>query len=138
LLVGDRDGVQVVGADGDGRGLPHAGEVHPRVEVDLRGCAIAEVDAGDRVLAPQLRDVGVPDGMGELGGDGDGDDVLAVAVDVPSGVGEASPVRHERFDGQAAGDLDAVLAVGREDEVPLLEGEGGAYLHGFLALEHGV
>ena len=33
--VGDRDGVQVVGADENGRGLPHPGEVHAGVEVHL-------------------------------------------------------------------------------------------------------
>ncbi len=57
------------------------------MEVDLRGGAVPEIDGGDAVLAPQPAHIRVADGVGELAGDGDGDDPLAVAGQVPVAVG---------------------------------------------------
>ena len=76
--------------------------------------------------------------MRELAGDWDGDDARAVFLHVPAAVGQALPVGEQHLDGEPAGDLDAVLPIGREDEVVGLERECRSDLHGFLPLEHGV
>src|SRR5690606_37630026 len=107
-------------------------------EVDLRGGAITEVDRGDGVLAPQPGDIGIADGVRELTGDRNRDDSLPVAGDVPVSVRQAPPVGHEYLDREAAGDLDAMLPVGGEDEVVLAQSEGGPDLDRFLSLQHGI
>src|SRR5690606_24091366 len=111
------DRIEVVGADEHGGGVPHSGEVHAGVEVGLRRGAVAEVHGGDDVVTLEAPIVRVANGVGELGGDGHGDDPRAVLLGVPSGVGEALPVGEEDVDWEAVGYLHAVLAIRGKDEV---------------------
>ena len=108
------------------------------MEVGFRGGTVAEVDGGDGVLSPELGDVGVPDRVGELGGDGHGGDAHPEAAHVPAVIGQASPVGHDGLDRDSPGHLHTVFAIGRENEVVLCQSQRRTDLDCFLALEHRV
>src|SRR6267143_4167380 len=130
LRDGDRDRPLVVLAEEDRRGLEHAGEVHPGVEVAFARRAVPEVRQADRVLLAELRGPGGADGLCDLRPDRTrGRDVMNARGSVMARHLAAAlriqrvPVRlgNQRLKGESLPERGPGLAVRREDPVPFLE-----------------
>ena len=134
LVDGGGLGHLVVLAQEHGGGLPHPGEVEGRVEVRLRGGAVAEHGHGHRVAALAALGAGEAHRVGEMGADGGVEAGDAIAVDVPDVgvVGDAHPEADHARGVHAPGDPHPQLPVGGEDPVLVPQGQRRAHV-GLLA-----
>ena len=145
LLDGLGDGPLVVLAEEDDRGIEARGVDERLVDVTLRGGAVAEVaDDGGVAVGVAGADVAVHPhahrvarGVQRLGPDDDRVEVEVVLLRVPAALADAAEELQRALRVHAAHEADAVLAVGREDEVVRPERATGADLGGLLAEQAG-
>ena len=139
------DGPLVVLAEEHDRGVVGGGEDERLVDVALAGGAVAEVGDDGRValgvagadVAVALHPHRVAGGVQALGADDDRVEAEVVVRGVPVAVVDAAEEAEQLERVEAAAPGDAVLAVGREDEVLRAQRPAGADLGGLLAEELG-
>ena len=99
------------------RHAPHAGDIDRLVEVAVRGRAVAAGADRDPRLAPQLERVGCADRVQALAGDRHSDrEIVARAREIAAAL-IAAPIEQQLGEADAAPELGAGLAIGRQQHV---------------------
>nr|CUV59434.1 exported protein of unknown function [Ralstonia solanacearum] len=132
-----RDRPLVVVDDEHQRRAPHAGQVHPFIEIALGGAAVTEHRDGDTRLAAQLERVGGPRRVADLGADRHAVREIFAHRSKAAAALVAAPVQQALGHADAAQQLRAVVAVGREQDVFGPHGAGHAHADRLLADRRG-